>query len=365
MSSILKIPMRRLGANGPMVSAIGLGTMGIGLFYGKTDEKAAYDALTYAADRGMTFWDCADIYGVAELTLARWFANTGRRSEIFLATKFGAWDPEGTFGVLNSSPSYIKFALERSLQRLGTDYIDLYYQHRVDPDVPIEVVLETLREPVEKGVIRWIGLSECSAQTLRRARVVQGVGERIIAAQMEFSPFSLDIERNGVSDAAREGGIGIVAYSPLGRGMATGSYRSRADFAADDLRLVLPRFSEENFPKNLELADKLKFFADKYRATPGQVTLAWILAENYIPIPGCRSTARVEENARGAELILEQEDVRAIRALVEAADVIGERYNSGLLLDSIRGECISLEEWKGEGISRRDLQPQKCSLKNL
>ncbi|THH06235.1 hypothetical protein EW145_g4223 [Phellinidium pouzarii] len=346
-----KIPQRRLGPNGPLVSAVGLGTMGIGAFYGQTDDEAAYKALTYAADRGMTFWDCADVYGTTEVTLGKWFADTGRRSEIFLATKFGAWDPEDTSGAEKaiSTPSFIRHALARSLEHLGTDYIDLYFQHRVDPNVPIEVVMEALREPVEKGVIKWIGLSECSGSTLKRARAVKGVGEYIIATQMEFSPFSLHIEKSGFTQAAKSEGVAVVAYSPLGRGLISGRYRSRADFDADDYRLTLPRFSEENFPKNVVLADKLKVIADKYNATPSQVTLAWILAEdeNYVPIPGCRTVERVEENARGAELQLSQEDVKAIRALSEAADVQGGRYPPATL-DTVEVECIPLEEWKGE-----------------
>ena len=195
----------------------------------------------------MTFWDCADIYGtstlrplscarlcliivlrntiLAEVTLGKWFAETGRRGEIFLATKFGSRDPEGKYNGGSrpvSAPSYITHALARSLQRLGTDYIDLYYQHRVDPDVPIELVLETLRPYVEKGTIRWLGLSECSAATLHRARAVPGVGEKVIAAQMEFSPFSLQIEKDGFAKVAKELGVAVVAYSPLGRGLVSG-----------------------------------------------------------------------------------------------------------------------------------------------
>ncbi|EJC99943.1 Aldo/keto reductase [Fomitiporia mediterranea MF3/22] len=351
MATVKKLLTRRLGANGPNVSAIGLGTMGIGAFYGKTDEAAAYKALTYSADRGMTFWDCADVYGTTELTLAKWFAETGRRSEIFLATKFGARDPEGKFGDGKpvSTPSYIKYALQRSLQRLGTDYIDLYYQHRVDPNVPIEVVLEALREPVEKGVIRWIGLSECSVETLRRAKAVKGVGEKVVAAQIEFSPFTLDIEKDGFAKAAQELGVAIVVYSPLGRGLISGRFRSRADFDDNDFRLLLPRFSEENFPKNVTLVDKIQAIAKKYNATPSQITLAWILAtsENYIPIPGCRSAERIEENARGAEIQLSAEDVGTIRALSEAADIRGDRYPSAGMA-SVEGNCLPLEAWKGE-----------------
>lgn len=351
MSTLQKIPTRRLGANGPFVSAIGLGTMAIGAFYGKTDEKAAYEALTYAADRGMTFWDCADLYGTTELTLAKWFKETGRRSEIFLATKFGARDPEGKFGNGKpvSTPSYIRYALERSLKRLEVDSIDLYYQHRVDPNVPIEIVLETLREPLNKGQIKWIGLSECSEETLRRAKKVPGVGEKVIAAQMELSPFSLDIVKNGFAKAAKELGVAVVAYSPLGRGLVSGRFRSRDDFDQGDFRLNLPRFSEENFSKNVVLADKLKAIADKYNATPSQITLAWILAEdeNYIPIPGCRSSERVEENAKGAEIKLSADDIKTIRALSEAADVQGERYASDFM-PYCEGNCIPLEAWKGE-----------------
>ncbi|KAH8111790.1 Aldo/keto reductase [Phellopilus nigrolimitatus] len=353
MSTTLnKIPTRRLGENGPFVSAIGLGIMGIsGVHYGKTDDAAAYKALSYAADRGVTFWDCADVYGTTELTLAKWFADTGRRSDIFLATKFGAHDPEGKHGDGRpiSTPSYIKYALQRSLTRLGTDHIDLYYQHRVDPAVPIEVVLETLRAPLQTGVIRWLGLSECSAETLRRARAVPGVGARVVAAQMEFSPYFLDHESSGFVQAAKELGVSIVAYSPLARGLVSGCYRSRADFDAGDFRLKLPRFSEENFPKNLVLSDKLKAIADKYNATPSQVTLAWILAEHdsFVPIPGCRSVERVEENAGGAELKLAPEDVKAIRMLSEAADVQGARYPDQFM-SAVKGDCIALEEWKGE-----------------
>jgi len=349
--SASKYPTRRLGANGPEVSAIGLGTMGIGAFYGKTDDEAAYKALTFAADHGVTFWDCADIYGTTELTLAKWFKDTGRRSEIFLATKFGGYDPEGKFGGGKpiSTPSYIKYALDRSLKRLGTDYIDLYYQHRVDPDVPIEIVLETLREPLRNGQIKWIGLSECSLNTLKRAKAVPDVGEKVIAAQMEFSPYSLDVEKSGFVQAAKDLGVSVVAYSPLGRGMVSGRYRSRADFGEGDIRLRLPRFSEENFPKNLVLTDQIKAIADKYKATPSQVTLAWILAEydDIVPIPGCRSAERIEENADSAKLSLSEDDIKEIRKLSEEADIYGQRYPE-VILHTVEGECLPLEQWKGE-----------------
>jgi len=343
-----KIPLRQLGKNGPYVSALGLGTMGIGAFYGKTDGDEAFKALTYAADRGMTFWDTADIYGTSEASLAQWFERTGRRSEIFLATKFGAYNLAGNMqDGPDSKPSYIRQAFLRSLSQLKTDYVDLYYQHRVDPKVPIEIVLETLREFVEKGQIKWIGLSECSISTFKRAKAVQGLGEKIIAVQMEFSPFTLDIEKNGFAQAADEAGVSIVAYSPLGRGMASGKYRSRADFDKNDFRLMLPRWSEENFPKNLEVVDKIKAIADEANCTPSQVTLAWILAEHptWVPIPGSRTTERIEENAGGAECKLSPDAIKAIRDLTENVEVVGDRYYD---MGGVEGDCLPLEEWKGE-----------------
>lgn len=286
----LKYPLRRLGRDGPLVSALGFGTMGIGAWYGAPlpDDKA-FAWLDRAADLGVTSWDCADIYGTAEATLGRWFAKTGRREEIFLATKFGAFNvkgftPGGPSPAADSSPTNIRAAIQRSLFELQTDYIDLYYQHRVDPSVPIEVVLKTLRPFVEKGTIRWLGLSNCSADTLRRAKTVAGIGEKIVAVQMEYSVFTLDIEKDGFARVADELGVAVVAYSPLARGMVTGKLRSRDAFEAGDIRLHLPRWSAENFPKNLIVVDKLAAIAARYERTPSQVALAWILAEH----PNCK-----------------------------------------------------------------------------
>jgi len=271
---------------------------------------------------------CTDSHSTGEASLGKWFTQTGRRSDIFLATKFGAYDlsaledkrqPKGApsgagqqtqdFNLAdlynlgpNSKPSYIERQIKNSLSALNTDYIDLYYQHRVDPEVPIEVVLETLRPYVESGQIRWLGLSECSAATLKRAKAAKGIGEKVVVVQMEFSPFELGIEKSGFVDVVNELGMAVVAYSPLSRGLVTGKcvlqtffiqkprdslvlhifgrYRSPSDFEDDDLRKNLPRFSEENFPKNLEIVERLKVIADKYHATTSQVALAWILAEH-------------------------------------------------------------------------------------
>ncbi|KAL0958267.1 hypothetical protein HGRIS_000419 [Hohenbuehelia grisea] len=345
--SAKSFPTRQLGRNGPTVSAIGFGAMGIGAFYGTTDEKQAYETLTYAADRGVTFWDTSDLYGTSEAALGKWFSETGRRSEIFLASKFGAKDmdlPPDNWSP-NSKPAYIKRQLAKSLAALKTDYIDLYYQHRVDPEVPIEVVLETLRPYLEKGTIRWIGLSECSIATLRRARAVPGIGEKVVAAQMEFSPFELHLEKNGFAEAAKELGVAVVAYSPLARGLATGRFKSNDDFEDSDFRKHHPRFSKENFPKNLKIVEKLQAVAEKQKSTNTIVTVAWILAshEHFIPIPGTRSPERLEELAKGAELKLSPDEVKQIREVVENADVAGARYAA-----EPQGDCIPVSEWKGE-----------------
>lgn len=289
---------------------------------------------------------------LGEATLGRWFAQTGRRAEIFLATKFGSRDL--TPGAANptkpnSKPSYIKRQIENSLKALQTDWIDLYYQHRVDPEVPIEVVLETLRPYVDSGKIKYIGLSECSIEVLKRAKSVPGVGEKVIACQMEYSPFELEIETTGFVAAARELGVSIVAYSPLGRGLITGRYQSPKDFEQGDVRAYFPRFSEENFPKNLKLVDKFRAVASKYGATPGQMALAWIISEHpdFVPIPGTKSAERLEENAKAAEIKLSPEDVKELRAAIDAAEVTGSRYPEQHL-GSVGKTSIPLSEWKGE-----------------
>ncbi|KAF7324362.1 Aldo-keto reductase yakc [Mycena sanguinolenta] len=377
-------PTRKLGENGPLVSAIGLGAGGIsGAFYGKADRTETHKMLTYAADRGVTFWDTADYYhscnilvviklnetnlsSPAEEIIGNWFAATGRRSEIFLATKFGAADlREGpNKGKICSEPSYIKQAFQRSLKMLRTDYVDLYYQHRVDPTVPIEVVFEALREFVESGQIKYLGLSEASVATLRRAKAVPGLGEKLVAAQMEYSPFELMIETSGFLDVANELGVAIVAYSPLGRGLITGRYRSPEDFEEGDVRRLLPRFSSENFPKNLVLVEHFEALGQKYKASPSQIALAWILAQHphckssvktfmegeiadtktVVPIPGTRVVDRLEENAHSAEINLSPEDVATIRRKVEEAEVHGARH-----MIIAQGDCIELVDWKDSG----------------
>ncbi|KAF7973892.1 hypothetical protein HWV62_14028 [Athelia sp. TMB] len=333
-----KYPLRQLGKNGPFVSAIGLGTMGVRTpWYGKMNSDAdTFTALSYAADR--------------EAALGRWFTHTGRRADIFLASKFGYTNlatPMATpTPTPDSTPSYIRTALARSLDQLQTTYIDLYYQHRVDPSVPIEVVLETLRPHLEAGTISWLGLSECSSETLRRAKAVKGVGEKVIAVQMEYSAFTLDIEKSGFAKVAEELGVSVVAYSPLARGMITGTQRSRDDFAPTDARLRLPRYSAENFSKNLVLADAIAAIASTHSLTAAQVALAWILAEHpgWVPIPGSSSVARIEENAKAAQVVLPEDAIREITRLADNAEVAGER-NFAI----VDGDCIAYDAWKGKG----------------
>jgi len=324
--------------------------MAIGAHYGSASSQEEVDKLlSKAYELDVKFWDTSDVYGDSQKMIGSWIErNASKRSSIFLCTKYGYCRlPGDTFSGACSDPTYVPQALEATLAELKTDYIDLYYQHRVDPKVPIELVLESLRPAVEAGKVRWLGLSECSVDTLRRAKKVKGLGEKVIAVQTEYSPFTLDPERNGMADACKELGVSLVAYSPLARGLISGRYRSRADFEPTDGRLWLPRFQEENFHKNLLIIDQFKAIADNLKSTPAQVTLAWILAEhpNWVVIPGSRSTDRLEENAKGGHLVLSPEDVKAIRKLVEDADVSGARYMEGLM-GELTGDCIPLSEYK-------------------
>lgn len=270
-----QFPQRKLGDGS--VSAIGLGCMGMSFAYtsfGGYNDEQSLEVLTKAADSGVTFWDTSDLYGFGEneKLLGRWFKETGRRGEIFLATKFGQ-----LHGYVRGDREWVHQACNASLERLGVDQIDLYYQHRVDPKVPIEDTIQAMVELKNEGKIRHLGLSECSAATLRRAHKVHPIA----AAQMEFSPFALEIESEQTNflKTARELGVKIVAYSPLGRGFLTGGIKSRADLDKDDFRWQIPRYSEENFDLNLKLVDNLTEIAKGKGCTPGQLSLAWVLAQ--------------------------------------------------------------------------------------
>ncbi|MFF0270399.1 aldo/keto reductase [Kribbella sp. NPDC004536] len=310
----------KLGNQGAEVSRLGLGCMGMSFAYGEADENESVATLHRALDLGITFLDTADIYGFGanEELVGRTIAD--RRDEVFLATKFGITgdplDPAGTRGI-DGSPEYVRSAIDRSLQRLGLDHVDLYYQHRMDPTVPIEETVGAMAELVQAGKVRYLGLSEASAETIRRAHAVHP----ITAVQSEWSLFSRDIEES-VLPALRELGIGLVPYSPLGRGMLTGALPS--ELAADDFRRTLPRFAGDNLDANLRLVEEICAVATRYDATPGQVALAWVLAQgnDVVPIPGTKRRKYLEENWAALDVELSAADVEALSKLTPA----GTRY---------------------------------------
>jgi len=322
-----KLPTRALGRNGPQVSKLGFGAMGFSSFYNSknADTEAFYKILDRAADLGCTFWDTSDAYGNNEDVLGTWLARSGRRDEIFLATKFAIYTDEDGTRKIRGDPEHVRAACERSLKRLGVSHIDLYYQHRADQNIPIEITVRAMAELVKEGKVRYLGLSECSAATLRRAHAVHPIS----AVQVEYSPFTLDIEKVGVLDTCRELGVAVVAYSPLGRGLLTGKIRTREDLSEHDYRLrAAPRFSEENFPKNLVLVDRLGQIAKRKGVTIGQLTLAWIMAQDelIIPIPGTTKVPYLEENVGSLNVELSHEEEAELRRDVDAAEVSGDRY---------------------------------------
>ncbi|KAK7045295.1 Aldo/keto reductase [Favolaschia claudopus] len=312
-------------------NAIGFGAMGISTFYGAVEsDEERFKVLDAAHAAGCTFWDSSDLYGDSEELIGKWFKRTGKRADIFLCSKYGFLLPSFE---IDGSPEYTKVAIDASLKKLGVDCIDLYYLHRVDVKTPIEHSVGAMAEAVKAGKIKHIGLSECSAETLRRAHKIHPIA----AVQVEYSPFSLDIEdpKIGLLATARELGVKIVAYSPLGRGLLTGQYKSPDEFADDDFRKAIPRFSKENFPTILKLADSLKAIGKKYNnATAGQVTLAWLLSNgpDIIPIPGTKKVKYLEENMGGGKITLSKEDAEAVRKLAVEADAApGERYPASMM----------------------------------
>jgi len=320
-----QLPTRKLGKNGPSVTA--LGNAVCSSFYGSTEsDEERLKVLDAAYAAGERFWDSADIYGDSEELIGKWFDKTGKRDEIFLATKFGnRRTDDGQLSVRND-PEYVKEACDKSLKRLGVKKIDLYYCHRLDGKTPIEKVVQAMAELKQAGKIDYLGLSEVSSESLRRAYKVHPIA----AVQMEYSPFSLDIEseQTNLLKTCRELGVAVVAYSPLGRGFLTGQYRSPDDFEEGDFRRFSPRFSPENFPKNLKVVDKISELAKRKGVTAGQLTLAWLLAqgEDIIPIPGTKKIKYLEENLGALKFTLTEQENKAIRDVVESAEVAGERY---------------------------------------
>ncbi|MGM9485439.1 aldo/keto reductase [Roseateles sp. NT4] len=318
------LPRRRLGAAGPEVSALGLGCMGMSDFYGPADDAQSLAVLNHALDIGINFLDTADMYGVGanEKLLSRLLA--ARRGEVIIATKFGnVRAPDGTMLRIDGSPAYVREACDASLQRLGVDHIDLYYQHRVDKAVPIEETVGAMAELVQAGKIRHLGLSEASAATIRRAHAVHPIA----AVQTEYSLWSRDVEAE-VLPTCRELGIALVPYSPLGRGFLTGAIRSAEQLAPDDRRRIHPRFQGENLDHNLALADALSALATEWSYTPAQLALAWLLdqGEDIVPIPGTRSAKRLDENALASHIRFDAGRRARIEALLAAHAVAGTRY---------------------------------------
>jgi len=330
-----KFPQRQIGED--KVSAQGLGCMGMSFgytSYGGYDDAESLKVLTKAANLGITFWDTSDIYGphTNEKLLGHWFKETGRRNEIFLASKFGNVFNADKQMEVRGDKEWVHQACKESLERLGVDHIDLYYQHRVDEKTPIEDTVEAMVELKKQGKIRYLGLSECSAATLRRACKVHPIA----AAQMEYSPFALEIESEQTEflKTARELGVKIVAYSPLGRGFLTGSIKSRNDLDEKDSRFSHPRFSEEHFGDNLKLVKMLSDLAAKKGCTPGQLSLAWVLAqgEDFIPIPGTKRTKYLEENAKAVDFTLSKEEEQEIRKAIESVGGSkGARYPPAMM----------------------------------
>lgn len=312
-----------LGSQGLQISELGLGCMGMSEFYGHGDETENQETLARALELGINFWDTSDMYGpyTNEELLGR--AMTGRRDEVVLATKFGILrDKEGGMS-LCSRPDYVKQACDASLKRLGIDCIDLYYQHRVDPEVEIEETVGAMAELVQAGKVRYLGLSEATPEIIRRAHGVAPIS----ALQTEYSLWSREVEAE-ILPTVRELGIGFVSYSPLGRGFLTGTITSRDDLDADDWRLHSPRFSSENLDKNLELAKHVKDLAASKRVTPAQLALAWVLVQgdDITSIPGTKRIKYLEDNARATEIAFSDEELRAIDDAFPVGVAAGGRY---------------------------------------
>jgi len=308
-----------------IVSAQGLGCMGMSEFYGTGDEGESIATIHRALDLGVTLLDTADMYGpfTNEDLVGR--AVSGRRDEVVLATKFGnERAPDGTRIGINGRPEYVRSACDASLRRLGVDHIDLYYQHRVDPDTPIEDTVGAMAELVSAGKVRHLGLSEAAPGTIRRAHAVHP----ITALQTEWSLWTRDPETDGVLETVRELGIGFVAYSPLGRGFLSGAYRTLDDLDTDDFRRHNPRFQGENFGKNLQLVERVEEMAATKGVTAAQLALAWVLAQgdDVVPIPGTKRRTNLEENVAADDISLTPEELRRIDEVLPVGAAAGDRY---------------------------------------
>jgi len=322
--------MRKLGAGGPTVSALGLGCMGMSEFYAGRDDVESVATIHAALDAGVTMFDTSDIYGPHTNEELVGGAIAGRRDKVFLATKFGILrDPKDpTVRGFDGSPAYVRRAIEASLKRLRVDHVDLYYQHRMDPKVPIEETVGAMAELVRAGKVRYLGLSECSAETLERACKVHP----ITAVQSEYSLWTRDPEE-AVLAACRRLGVGFVAYAPLGRGFLTGAIKSPADFAPDDYRASNPRFQGENFAKNLALVESVAAIARNKRIATSQLALAWVLArgEDIVPIFGTKRRTYLAENISALDVTLSPEELATLDAAFPPDAAAGTRYAAQMM----------------------------------
>jgi len=320
--------IRRIGSQGLQTFAIGLGCMGMSEFYGPSNEKESIGTIHRALELGINMLDTADMYGPFKNEELVGLAIKGKRDRVIIATKFGnVRDPNNrAFREVNGRPEYVRESCEASLRRLRVDTIDLYYQHRVDPNTPIEDTVGAMAELVREGKVRYLGLSEASVNTIRRAHKVHPIS----AVQTEYSLWTRDPE-DGVLDALRLLDIGFVAYSPLGRGFLTGQIKRIEDLAQDDFRRQNPRFQGDNFKKNLGLVAKVEEIAKEHKCTPAQLALAWVLAQgdDIAPIPGTRHPERVEENVGALNVVLSENDLRRIDAAAPKGAAAGERYAEG------------------------------------
>jgi aryl-alcohol dehydrogenase-like predicted oxidoreductase len=318
----LQSASRSLGGSGLVVSAEGLGCMGMSQSYGPGDEAESIATIHQALDSGITLLDTADVYGAGANEELVGRAIAGRRDELVLATKFSMKRDDGSL-TINGRPEYVHSACDASLARLGVDYIDLYYQHRVDPTVPIEETVGAMAELVAAGKVRYLGLSEASAQTIRRAVAVHPIS----ALQSEWSLWTRDIE-NEVLAAARENSVGIVPYSPLGRGFLTGKLTNPDEFGDDDMRKSQPRFQGDNFAANMALVDQVRELATEKGATAGQLALAWVMAQgdDVVPIPGTKRRTYLDENVGAANITLTADDLARLDAIIPPGGAAGARY---------------------------------------